>query len=50
MNEKGIPILSRSTNVTTISNIGLYDAENKQGMNERRYAIADMISTSRNNY
>lgn len=49
MHEKGMPILPRPANTTTIPNIGLYDARNKQAMNECRDALANMISTLRNN-
>ena len=49
MHEKRIPILPRLANITTISNIGLYDVQNKQAMNKHRDAIATMISISRNN-
>ena len=49
MHEKGILILPKPTNITTIPNIGLYDGGNNQAMNECRDAIANMISTSINN-
>ena len=47
MKEKGLPILPRPANITTIHNIGLSDASNKQAFNECIDAIADMISASK---
>ena len=47
MHEKEIPILPRPANITVIPNVWLFDARNKQAMNEYRNSIANMISTSK---
>ena len=43
MHERGLPILSRQTNIETILNVRLYNDQNKQTMNECRNVIVNMI-------
>ena len=40
---KGCQFFSRLTNIVIIPNIGLYDEQNKQAMNECRDVIVDKI-------